>query len=111
MPNIMIFGLNLTDCKVESKKIALILAQSQLPYRIYNEMVITCVPSECYGVSDIVVGGTIAHSQLFLRVCSDDAEEIKQIVELLNEKGYEIETLLIHRFYPGKRRPLLGFET
>lgn len=110
MPNIMIFGLNLTDCKVESKRIALILVQGGLPYKTYNETVITNIPSESYPVFEIIArNDTKTHP--FLRVCSDNEEEIKQLAELLNGRGYEIETLLIHRFYPGKQRPLPRFET
>ena len=98
MSNIAIYGLGKDINRDVCNYISEILRKSNLPREIYNELVITYVPSECYEAKFLGKFSTVL-TQSFLRVYGTDEGEIKYIAELLQEHDYEVETLLIHKFY------------
>ena len=98
MSNIEIHGYGEAGNYNIRQHISAIISKSTLLYKAYQEIVITYIPSECYGISN-VVSGVSAEKRPFLRVFGTDEGEIKYIAELLQKYGYEVETLLIHKFY------------
>lgn len=95
MPNIEIWGLDWKEALDESIKIRNIIGVSNLPFK--NDVVVTTI-----GVRSHCVDLT-GKSQPFLRICDTDRKRIEKLIKFLDEfdfnDEYDIEVLILHRFY------------
>ncbi|MEK7555336.1 MAG: hypothetical protein AAB516_00740 [Patescibacteria group bacterium] len=94
MPNIEIYGQ--PDDHARSKMYVKVTdAMRNLTFQ--DDIVITDLSSVyCYDLRGCL--------QPFIRVYDTDKKEIDMVVEALQPLGYDIETLLLTGFYPGKKK-------
>ena len=102
MMNIEMHGFEKRGSHDVIHKIASII-KSELPSSLLSEIVIDYIPSECDNVKTIIFVCEICDkAQPFLRVYSDNKEKLEQVAPVLQIGGFEVETVLIHKFYPKR---------
>ena len=91
MPNIEAYGIS------NVSGITATIGASDLPEEFRKEIVITKIESSCWSTYDGI-------SQPFIRICSTDEKDIDMIAKkVLQPLRYDIETLVLTGFYPGKK--------
>lgn len=89
MPNIEMHGF--TGNIVKYHKLKEVITQSELSFK--KDIVITLIDSCCLDLD--------GKTQPFLRICDTDHKRTEKIVRVLEKLGYDIEVLLLKRFYPA----------